>query len=156
MSAEILERIRSNSWQFFERLVISVLMSMGYGRTSHGAQAFQRGSDGGIDGFINQDRLGLDVVYVQAKRWGSEQSVGRPDIQQFVGALAGRQANRGVFITASRFTQDAKDFVKNLNVRVILIDGEQLTSLMIEFGVGVSTWRTFDLKRIDSDFFIED
>jgi restriction system protein len=155
LAAEILERIKSNSWQFFERLVIDVLQAMGYGGTDGRGQAFQRGSDGGIDGFINQDRLGLDVFYVQAKRW-SDQPVGRPDLQQFVGALAGRQANRGIFITTSRFTSDAKEFVKNLNVRVILIDGEHLAQLMIEYGVGVSVWKSFELKRIDSDFFADE
>ena len=155
LSAEILERIKTNSWQFFEQLVISVLEAMGYGGAGGKGQAFQRGNDGGIDGFINQDRLGLDVFYVQAKRW-SDQAVGRPDIQQFVGALAGKQASRGIYITTSRFTPDAKDFVKNLNVRVILIDGEHLAQLMIEYGVGVSVWKSFELKRIDSDYFVEE
>lgn len=155
LAAEILERIKTNSWQFFEQLVISVLEKMGYGGSGGKGHAFQRGNDGGIDGFINQDRLGLDVFYVQAKRW-SDQAVGRPDIQQFVGALAGRQANRGIYITTSRFTPDAKEFVKNLNVRVILIDGEHLAQLMIEYGVGVSVWKSFELKRIDSDYFVEE
>jgi restriction system protein len=155
LAAEILERIKGNSWQFFEQLVIHVLVAMGYGGADGKSQAFRRGGDGGIDGFINQDRLGLDVFYVQAKRW-TDQSVGRPDIQQFVGALAGRQASRGIFITSSRFTAEAKEFVKNLNVKVILIDGEHLAQLMIEYGVGVSVWKSFELKRIDSDFFVDE
>lgn len=155
LAAEILERIKTNSWQFFEQLVISVLEAMGYGGAGGKGHAFQRGNDGGIDGFINQDRLGLDVFYVQAKRW-SDQAVGRPDIQQFVGALAGKQANRGIYITTSRFTPEAKEFVKNLNVRVILIDGEHLAQLMIEYGVGVSVWKSFELKRVDSDYFVEE
>lgn len=155
LAAEILERIKASSWQFFEQLVINVLVAMGYGGADAKSQAFQRGNDGGIDGFVNQDRLGLDVFYVQAKRW-TEQSVGRPDIQQFVGALAGRQANRGIFITTSRYTAEAKEFVKNLNVKVILIDGEHLAQLMIEYGVGVSVWKSFELKRIDSDFFVDE
>ena len=128
---------------------------MGYGGVGGSGLAFLRGSDGGIDGFINQDKLGLDVVYVQAKRW-AEQTVGRPDIQQFVGALAGRQASRGVFITTSRFSADAREYVKPLNVRVILIDGEHLAQLMIEHGVGVSVWKSYELKRIDSDFFTDE
>ncbi len=155
LAAEILERIKSNSWQFFERLVVDLLLAMGYGGVGGMGMAFTKGSDGGIDGFINQDKLGLDVVYVQAKRW-SDQTVGRPDIQQFVGALAGRQASRGVFITTSRFSADARDYVKPLNVRVILIDGEHLAQLMIEHGVGVSVWRSYQLKRIDSDFFADE
>lgn len=155
LAAEILERIKSNSWQFFERLVVELLLAMGYGGVGGSGLAFQRGSDGGIDGFINQDKLGLDVVYVQAKRW-AEQTVGRPDIQQFVGALAGRQASRGVFITTSRFSADAREYVKPLNVRVILIDGEHLAQLMIEHGVGVSVWKSYELKRIDSDFFTDE
>jgi restriction system protein len=155
LSAEILERIKSNSWQFFERLVIELLLAMGYGGVGGNGLALQRGSDGGVDGFINQDKLGLDVVYVQAKRW-ADQTVGRPDIQQFVGALAGRQANRGIFITTSKFSAEARDYVKPLNVRVILIDGEFLAQLMIEHGVGVSTWKSYELKRIDSDFFADE
>lgn len=155
LSAEILERIKANSWQFFERLVVDLLLAMGYGGLGGHGQAFQQGSDGGVDGFINQDKLGLDVVYVQAKRW-TDRTVGRPDIQQFVGALAGRQANRGIFITTSRFAQEAREYVQALQVRVILIDGQQLATLMIEHGVGVSVWKSYELKRIDSDFFLED
>jgi restriction system protein len=155
LSAEILERIKTNSWQFFEQLVISVLEAMGYGGSGGKGEAFQRGNDGGIDGFINQDRLGLDVFYVQAKRW-ADKPVGRQDIQQFIGALAGKQANRGIFITTSRFTPEAMEFVKNITTRVILIDGEHLAQLMIEYGVGVSTWKSFELKRIDSDYFVEE
>ncbi len=156
LSADLLERVRDNSWQFFERLVVDVLKAMGYGGVDHAAQAFQTGGDGGVDGFIHLDRLGLDVVYVQAKRWAANQPVGRPDIQQFVGALAGRQATRGVFITTSRFTADARQYVQSLNVRVILLDGEQLAKLMIDYGVGVSTWKSVAFKRLDNDFFAED
>lgn len=155
LAAEMLERIKGNSWQFFERLVVQLLLAMGYGGVGGQGLAFARGGDGGIDGFINQDKLGLDVVYVQAKRW-SDQTVGRPDIQQFVGALAGRQALRGVFITTSRFSAEAREFVKHLHVRVILIDGEHLAQLMIEHGVGVSVAATYQLKRIDSDFFADE
>lgn len=155
LAAEILEVVKTNSWQFFERLVVQLLLAMGYGGTGGMGLALQRGGDGGVDGFINQDKLGLDIVYVQAKRW-VDQTVGRPEIQQFVGALAGRQANRGVFITTSRFSAEARDYVRPLHVRVILIDGELLAQLMIEHGVGVSTWKSYELKRIDSDFFSEE
>lgn len=155
LAAEILERIKINSWRFFERLVVELLLAMGYGGTGGQGLALQQGSDGGVDGFINQDKLGLDIIYLQAKRW-THQTVGRPDIQQFVGALAGRQANRGVFITTSRFSQEAREYVKSLHVRVILMDGERLAQLMIEHGVGVSTWKSYELKRIDSDFFSEE
>jgi restriction system protein len=152
LTAEILERVKVNSWQFFERLVIKLLREMGYGGIGGSGVAFQKGSDEGIDGFINQDKLGLDVVYVQAKRWAG-QTVGRPDIQQFVGALAGRQASRGVFITTSKFSQEAKAYVKTLNVRVILIDGDLLAQLMIEHNVGVAMFKAYQLKRLDTDFF---
>lgn len=152
LSAEMLERIKSQSWQFFERLVIRLLLAMGYGGVGGSGVAFTQAGDGGVDGFINQDKLGLDVVYVQAKRW-TDQAVTRPDIQQFVGALAGRQSTRGIFITTTRFTAEAKEFVKHLQVRVILIDGEQLAALMIEHGVGVSVEKTYQLKQVDSDFF---
>lgn len=155
LAAEILERIQANTWQFFERLVIDVLKAMGYGGVGNDAQAFQRGSDGGIDGFINQDPLGLDVVLVQAKRW-ADATVGRPDVQQFVGALAGRQASKGIYITTSRFSTDARDYVKGLNTRVILVDGAQLAQLMIRYNIGVSVWQRFEIKRVDSDFFAED
>lgn len=150
-----MERIQANTWQFFERLVIDVLKAMGYGGVGNDAQAFQRGSDGGIDGFINQDPLGLDVVLVQAKRW-ADATVGRPDVQQFVGALAGRQASKGIYITTSRFSTDARDYVKGLNTRVILVDGAQLAQLMIRYNIGVSVWQRFEIKRVDSDFFAED
>lgn len=155
LAAEILERIKANSWQFFERLVVDLLLAMGYGGAGGAGFAFQRAGDEGVDGFISQDKLGLEVVYVQAKRW-KEQAVGRPDIQQFVGALAGRQAQRGVFITTSRFSTEARTYVKALNVRVVLVDGEHLAQLMIEHGVGVSLRQRYDFKRIDSDFFSED
>jgi restriction system protein len=155
LSAEILERVKGNTWQFFERLVIQLLLSMGYGGVGGTGVAFTSSGDAGIDGFIHQDKLGLDVVYVQAKRW-ADQPVGRPDIQQFVGALMGRQSARGIFITTSRFTVDARDYVKNLQARVILIDGEHLAQLMIEHGVGVSVAATYQLKRVDSDFFSEE
>lgn len=155
LAAEILERIKGNSWQFFERLVVELLLAMGYGGTGGQGLALQQGNDGGVDGFISQDKLGLDIIYLQAKRWAT-QTVGRPDIQQFVGALAGRQANRGVFITTSKFTNEAREYVKSLHVRVILMDGERLAQLMIEHGVGVATWKSYELKRIDSDFFSEE
>ena len=131
------------------------MIKMGYGGSREEAgRAVGRSGDGGIDGVINEDRLGLDAIYLQAKRW--EGSVGRPDIQQFVGALAGQRANKGVFITTSRFTQDAKDYVASSNYKVMLIDGERLANLMIEHDLGVSVAATYQLKRIDSDFFTEE
>jgi len=127
---------------------------MGYGGTrEEAAQVTKKSNDEGIDGVINEDRLGLDVIYVQAKRW--QGNVGRKEIQSFVGALAGQQANKGVFITTSDFVQNAIDYARSVSQKVILINGERLAELMIEHDVGVSAYRTIKLKRIDSDYFDE-
>ena len=126
---------------------------MGYGGSREDAQAVGRSGDGGIDGIINQDRLGLDVVYVQAKRWKG--NVGSPQIAGFAGALAGKGANKGIFITTSNFTKDARDFVAQ-GFKIILIDGKRLAQLMIDHNVGVSTMKTYEIKRVDFDYFIED
>jgi restriction system protein len=153
LSAELLERLKGMSWQAFERVVVRVLIDMGYGGSRREAgKALQKSGDEGIDGIINEDRLGLDVIYIQAKKW-SDTSVGRPEIQKFVGALAGKQANKGIFITTTRFSEDAREYAGRLQTKVVLIDGERLTSLMIEHNVGVATSHSFTLKRIDSDFF---
>lgn len=130
---------------------------MGYGG-SHKSAAEQLGrtGDGGVDGVINEDRLGLDRVYVQAKRYAAGNSVGRPEIQGFVGSLVGLGATKGVFVTTSAFSRQATDFVRHLSQRVILIDGERLTDLMIEHNVGVRTSRAMEFKRLDEDFFAED
>ncbi|AVP58604.1 restriction endonuclease [Pulveribacter suum] len=155
LTAEILERIAACSPAYFERLVVQLMIKMGYGGSREEAgRAVGRSGDGGIDGVINEDRLGLDAIYLQAKRWANV--VGRPDIQQFVGALAGQRASKGVFITTSRFTQEARDYAAHSNYKVVLIDGERLADLMIEHDLGVSVAATYQLKRIDSDFFTEE
>jgi restriction system protein len=138
----------------FEQLVVDLLFAMGYGGSrAEAAQVTKRSNDEGIDGIISEDRLGLDVIYVQAKRWQS--TVGREPIQSFVGALAGKHANKGVFITTSDFHKNALDYAKGVTHKIILINGQRLAELMIEYGVGVSTVRTIALKRVDSDYFEE-
>lgn len=157
LRADLLERIASNSPAFFEHLIVNLLVSMGYGGSHKNAsKQLGRSGDGGVDGVINEDRLGLDRMYVQAKRYASSNTVGRPDIQGFVGSLVGLGANKGVFVTTSSFSQQARDFVKHLSQRIILIDGRMLTELMIEHQVGVRTHRIVEFKRIDEDFFIEE
>lgn len=139
----------------FELLIIKLMIKMGYGGSREEAgKAVGRSGDGGIDGIINEDRLGLDAIYLQAKRW--EGVVGRPEIMKFVGALAGQRATKGVFITTSWFTQDAKDYALSSQYKVVLIGGERLADLMIEHDLGVSVAATYQLKRIDSDFFSEE
>lgn len=157
LRADLLERIASNSPAFFEQLIVSLLVAMGYGGSHKNAsEQLGRSGDGGVDGIINEDRLGLDRVYVQAKRNASTNTVGRPEIQAFLGSLIGLGANKGVFVTTSSYSQHAKDFVKHLSQRIILIDGKMLTELMIEHQVGVRTQRVIEFKRIDEDFFIEE
>lgn len=154
LESEVLGALKSNSPGFFERVVLDVLLRMGYGGNRHdAAKAVGKAGDGGIDGTINEDRLGLDVIYVQAKRW--EGSVGRPEIQKFAGALQGRRATKGVFITTSSFTKEAHEYSAGIMSRIILIDGERLARLMVDFGVGVSTVASFEIKRIDTDYFDE-
>ena len=129
---------------------------MGYGGSRKEAgQAIGKSGDGGIDGIINEDRLGLDVIYIQAKRW-DENTIGRPEIQKFAGALQGRRARKGIFITTSTFSKEAKEFVRNIESNIILIDGDQLADLMIEHDIGVSSVSEFKVKRIDLDYFIEE
>jgi restriction system protein len=156
LASEIIDQVKSCSPYFFERLVVELLVKMGYGGTLQEASALvtRKGSDEGIDGIIKEDRLGLDIIYIQAKRW--ENVVGRPEIQKFVGALAGQQAKKGVFITTSNFTKDAKNFADKIENKIILIDGEQLAEFMIDYNVGVSNVTSYELKRIDSDYFSED
>ena len=156
LAAELLERLKGMSWQAFERVVVRVLLDMGYGGSRREAgKALQKSGDEGIDGIINEDRLGLDVIYVQAKKW-SDSPVGRPEIQKFVGALAGKQATKGIFITTTRFSEEAREYAARLQTKVVLIDGERLASLMIEHNVGVTTLHNFAIKRIESDFFEEE
>lgn len=156
LRAELLERIVQNSPAFFEQLIVDLLIAMGYGGSyKNAATQLGRSGDGGVDGVINEDRLGLDRVYVQAKRY-ADTSVGRPDVQAFVGSLVGHGATKGVFVTTSTFSNHARDYVKHLTQRVILIDGERLTDLMIEYGVGVRVSRKIEFKRVDEDFFSEE
>lgn len=153
VAKELLERLRSKEPAFFERAVIDLLVAMGYGGTGGVAAATRLVNDGGIDGIIDQDVLGLNKVYVQAKRYAAGNAVGRPDLQGFVGALIG-QADRGVFITTSTFTPGAIDYARhNTSTRLILIDGNRLTELMIRYGVGVQAKETFRVVEVDEDFF---
>jgi restriction system protein len=154
LSADLLEAMGKMDPFRFEHLVVDLLFSMGYGGSrEEAAKVTKKSNDEGIDGVINEDRLGLDVIYVQAKRW--QNTVGRKEIQSFVGALAGKQANKGVFITTSDFSQTATDYADLVTQKVVLIDGNRLANLMIEHGIGVSTTRMIVLKRIDSDYFEE-
>ena len=154
---DLLQRILQNSPGFFEGVILDLLVAMGYGGSRrNAAHQLGRAGDGGIDGVINEDALGLDRVYVQAKRYASATSVGRPEVQGFVGSLVGLSATKGVFVTTSVFSQQATEFVRHLAQRVILIDGHRLASLMIEHNVGVRTNRTIEFKRLDEDFFLED
>ncbi|MBS1057971.1 restriction endonuclease [Gluconobacter kondonii] len=156
LRADLLERIVQNTPAFFEQLIVDLLIAMGYGGShKNAATQLGRSGDGGVDGVINEDRLGLDRVYVQAKRY-AETTVGRPDVQAFVGSLVGHGATKGVFVTTSTFSSQARDYVKHLAQRVILIDGERLTDLMIEYGVGVRVSRKIEFKRLDEDFFTEE
>lgn len=151
---ELVQRILQNSPSFFERVIIDLLVGMGYGGSHRDAAAqLGRSGDGGVDGVINEDRLGLDRVYVQAKRYAPTISVGRPDVQGFVGSLVGLGASKGVFVTTSSFSQHALEFVRHLAQRVILIDGSELADLMIEHNVGVRISRAIEFKRLDEDFF---
>lgn len=157
LRADLLQRILQNSPGFFEQVIIGLLVSMGYGGShKNAAEQLGRSGDGGVDGVINEDRLGLDRVYVQAKRYGIGNAVGRPEIQGFVGSLVGYGATKGVFVTTSTFSRQAIDYARHLSQRVILIDGERLTDLMIEHNVGVRTSRAMEFKRLDEDFFTED
>jgi len=152
LADDLINRIKQCSPSFFEKLVIDLLVKMGYGGSKQeAAQVIGKSGDEGIDGIIKEDKLGLDVIYVQAKRW--ENVVGRPEIQKFVGALAGQNANKGIFITTSYFTKDAEEYAKGLSTKLILIDGKKLTDLMIEYNVGVSIIDTIQIKKIDSDYF---
>lgn len=154
LAAEVLSRVKKNSPAFFERLVVELLLKMGYGGSRRNAgEVIGRSGDEGIDGVINEDRLGLDVIYLQAKRWDG--SVGRPEIHRFAGALQGKRAKKGVFITTGTFSADAREFVKHIESRVVLIDGEQLSELMIDWNVGVSPIDVYETKKIDPDYFDE-
>lgn len=154
LTSEVLARVKASTPEFFERLVVELLLKMGYGGSRKDAgQAIGKTGDEGIDGIITEDRLGLDIVYLQAKKWDS--TVGRPEIQRFVGALHGKRARKGVFITTGVFSADAAAYVDHIDPKVVLIDGRRLAELMVDFEVGVSQVRTYPVKKIDSDYFEE-
>ncbi len=151
---ELLQRIMHLPPEGFEQLVLRLLVGMGYGGSMAGVQGVARGADGGVDGMVNQDHLGLDCICIQAKRW--EGSVGRPVIQGFVGALAGVGASKGVIMTTSTFAQSAQEYVKALtDRRIILVDGNLMTTLMLKHGIGVSARQSYAIQRMDEDFFLE-
>ena len=155
LADELLARLKKSSPSFFERVVVELLVKMGYGGSRADAgKAIGKSGDGGIDGIIKEDKLGLDVVYIQAKRWENN-PVGRPEVMQFAGALQAQKANKGIFITTSRFTDDARSYVSQIGSKIVLIDGEQLTSLMIEHDVGVSMVSMYPVRKIDTDYFDE-
>lgn len=157
LGQELLSKVQSLTWMDFERLVVQLLVRMGYGGSMKDAgRALTKSGDEGIDGTIKEDKLGLDVIYIQAKKWQSGNTVGRPEIQKFVGALAGQGAKKGIFITTSTFTKEAREYQPRNETKIVLIDGEELTQLMIDHDLGVTTQRTYAVKRIDSDFFGEE
>lgn len=155
LADDLLARISTAAPDFFERLVVELLLKMGYGGSRQDAgRAIGRSGDGGIDGIINEDRLGLDSIYLQAKRW--ENPVGRPEIQKFAGALAEHRAKKGVFITTSSFTKEALASATKHDARIVLIDGEKLATLMIDHGLGVTLAASYEVKRVDSDYFVDE
>ncbi|MEJ5345000.1 MAG: restriction endonuclease [Chloroflexus sp.] len=152
LAQELLKLIKQSPPAFFERLVVELLVNMGYGGSRRdAARAVGQVGDEGIDGIIDEDRLGLDTIYIQAKRW--DNVVGRPEIQKFVGALMGKRARKGIFITTSTFSAEAINYVANIDTKIVLIDGKRLAELMIDYDVGVATVSTYQLKRVDSDYF---
>jgi restriction system protein len=155
LAAEVLSRVMSASPAFFERLVVELLVRMGYGGSLQDAgRAIGKSGDDGIDGIIKEDRLGLDVIFVQAKRW--QATVGQPEIQKFVGALQGQRARKGVFITTSTFSSDAREYASRIDSKVVLIDGPQLAQFMMDFDLGVTPVASYQVKRLDSDYFAEE
>ncbi len=151
---ELLDKVLEGTPEFFERLIVKLFVKMGYGGSLEDAgEHVGRGGDGGIDGIIKEDKLGLDRLYLQAKRYAPGNSVGRPDIQKFAGSLLGKGANKGIFVTTSCFSEQAKSYAENVPQRLVLIDGEELARLMLEHDVGVRKSDTIELKKIDEDFF---
>lgn len=155
LQRELLERILEQSPSFFERLVVTLLSKMGYGSEGTLAKAIGKSGDGGIDGVIHQDRLGLDVVYIQAKRYDTQSQIGRPELQAFVGSLAGHQSTKGVFVTTSYFSKPALEYLKTIQTRIVPIDGKRLVELMIEHEVGTRVAQKFLVNKIDEDFFLD-
>lgn len=151
---DLLVKIHEQSPSFFEKMVVELIVKMGYGGSLHDAGvAIGRSGDEGVDGMIKEDKLGLDMIYIQAKRWNPDHVVGRPDIQQFAGALMGKRVKKGIFITTSRFTKEAVDYSNTLETKIILIDGKTLTNYMIEYNVGCTDHQVFTIKKINEDFF---
>jgi restriction system protein len=154
IEAELLSQIKSSPPDFLERVVVDLVVRMGYGGSRKDAgEALGRSGDEGIDGIIKEDPLGLDIIYLQAKRW--EGTVGRPEIQKFAGALQGQRARKGIFITTSMFSADALEYTSRIETKIILIDGQRLAKLMFDHGVGVATASNYEVKRIDSDYFTD-
>ena len=154
LAKEVLDKVKGCSPKFFENLVVDLLVSMGYGGSRKDAgKAVGQSGDGGIDGIIKEDKLGLDVVYIQAKRW--ENNVGRPVVQAFAGSLMGKRANKGVMITTSKFSQDARDYVKNIEKKIVLIEGDELAQFMIDHDIGVYETANYVVKKINTDYFEE-
>ena len=152
LADELLARVQASSPTFFERLVVDLLVAMGYGGSRRdAAEAVGKSGDGGIDGIIKEDLLGLDAIYLQAKRW--KDTVGAPTVQAFAGSLQGFKARKGVLITTSTFSKDAREYVGKIATTIVLIDGDRLANLMVEYGVGVSAIEAFTIKRLDEDFF---
>ncbi len=157
LAADLLDRILEQPPSFFEDLVLDVLQKMGYGGTREDAmQRLGRTGDEGVDGVIREDRLGLDLIFLQAKRWSRDRTLGRPEIQRFVGALQGQRATKGVFITTSTFSPDAVSYAETVTPRVILVDGQGLAELMIDYGVGVTVQKTYEVKKVDQDYFVDE
>jgi restriction system protein len=154
LAQEVIAQVMTCTSAFFERLVVELLVKMGYGGSRQdAARAVGQSGDGGIDGIIDEDRLGLDSIYIQAKRW--ENIVGRPEIQKFVGALMGKRARKGIFITTSKFSSEASNYISNIDCKVVLIDGQRLAEFMIDNDIGVTEVASYRMKRVDSDYFVE-
>lgn len=157
LSANLLSEIMERSPAFFEKMVVQLLLKMGYGSALEDGFVTGCSGDEGIDGIIREDKLGFSSIYIQAKRWSEDKAIGRPEIQKFVGALAGQGAQKGLFITTGTFTKEARSYVeKQLSTKVVLVDGEKLTKLMIEYNLGVSVETVYTIKKIDTDFFSEE
>lgn len=157
LAKEIIERVMQKSPEFFEKLIIDLLQAMGYGGSLEDAGSVtKKTSDEGIDGIIKEDKLGLDVIYIQVKRWSTDKFVGRPEIQKFVGALAGYGAKKGIFVTTSDFTKEAREYLPKTDTKIVLINGQMLANLMIEYNVGVSVDIKYEIKKIDNDYFDEE
>ena len=154
LADELLEQLKTGSPKLFENIVVGLLVKMGYGGSwKDAAKAIGRSGDEGIDGIINEDRLGLDVIYIQAKRWNG--TIGRPEVQKFAGALMGQKAKKGVFITTADFTNDATNYASSVKTKIVLIDGNTLVNAMIDYGIGVTTTASYDIRKVDLGYFTE-